>query len=104
MAGMLIASFCDEEISAVMLAIATFFPNMILSGIIWPIEGMPIIMQYLTYLLPCKLAAESIRSIISRGWGFSHTGVWPGFATTAAWIAFYLLLTLLIHKFRFSQL
>ncbi|OXA49624.1 ABC transporter G family member 20 [Folsomia candida] len=30
--GFLIASFCDEEVEAVMLSIATFFPNMILSG------------------------------------------------------------------------
>lgn len=30
--GFLIASFCDEEIEAVMIAIASFFPNIILSG------------------------------------------------------------------------
>ncbi|OXA59297.1 ABC transporter G family member 20 isoform X2 [Folsomia candida] len=101
--GFLIASFCDEEIEAVMIAIASFFPNIILSGIIWPTEGMPIVMQYITYLLPCKLASESIRSIVSRGWEFTHIGVWPGFATTAAWIALYWLLTLLIHRYRFSK-
>ncbi|XP_035711387.1 ABC transporter G family member 20-like [Folsomia candida] len=101
--GFLLASFCDEEIEAVMLSIATFFPNMILSGILWPIEGMPLAMQYITYFLPSRLASESIRSIVTRGWEFSHIGVWPGFLATAGWITFYWVLTLLIHKFRFSQ-
>ncbi|OXA49340.1 ABC transporter G family member 20 [Folsomia candida] len=55
--GFLLASFCDEEIEAVMLSIATFFPNMILSGILWPIEGMPLAMQYITYFLPSRLAS-----------------------------------------------
>ncbi|XP_035714198.1 ABC transporter G family member 20 isoform X1 [Folsomia candida] len=101
--GFLVASFCDEEIEAVMIAIATFFPNMILAGVLWPTEGLPIGLQYVSYLLPSKLASDSMRSIISRGWEFSHIGVWPGFAVTAAWIVACWLLTLWIHKVRFAR-
>jgi ABC-type polysaccharide/polyol phosphate export permease len=67
-------------------------------GILWPIEGMPLVMQYFTYLLPCTLATESIRSIISRGWGFTHFRVWPGFANSIIWIVIYWTATICIHR------
>jgi len=118
--GFLIATFCQEEVQAVLLAIGTFFPNVILagtflletlskrtyiiivdlnvSGMLWPIEGMPVAMQYVGYLLPCTFASESIRSIISRGWSVLHYRVWPGFVSTIAWICVYWVLTIFLHK------
>jgi len=96
--GFLIASFCNEEIEAVMLAMASFFPNFLLAGMLWPTEGMPIAVQYISYLLPCTLACESIRSIISRGWGLFHINVWPGFATSLGWLCLYWVITIYIHK------
>lgn len=99
-AGFLLAMFCSEEIQAVLLAIGMFFPNILLAGMVWPLEGMDKILQSISYLLPCTLACESMRSIISRGWTFTHRSVWPGFATTLAWILVYWVLSILVHRIR----
>ncbi|OXA64810.1 ABC transporter G family member 23 [Folsomia candida] len=49
--GFLISVICQEEIQAVLLAIGFFFPNFLLAGMVWPIQGMPIVLQYIAYLL-----------------------------------------------------
>jgi ABC-type multidrug transport system permease subunit len=96
--GFLIGSFCKEEVEATMLSIAMFFPVVMLSGIMWPLEGMPKGFQYFSYLLPCQLPSEAMRSIISRGWEFSHSHVWPGFASILGWIIVYWAITIFLHK------
>lgn len=98
--GFFIGSLCNEEIEAALLAMAIFFPNMALSGIIWPIEGMPVVLQYIAYMLPCTLTSEAMRSIFTRGWPFSHPNVWPGYISLLGYILLYFLLTVLIQKFK----
>jgi ABC-type multidrug transport system permease subunit len=53
------------------LGLGSFYPNFLLSGIIWPIEGMPVILQYLALLLPQTYACEAMRSVLSRGWSIA---------------------------------
>ncbi|CAL8069144.1 unnamed protein product [Orchesella dallaii] len=96
--GFVLATFCEEEIQAVLLAMGTFFPNFLLAGMVWPTQGMPVYLQYISYFLPCTLACEAMRSIVSRGVDFMHPVVWPGFASTFAWIILYWTLTVIIHR------
>ncbi|CAL8138002.1 unnamed protein product [Orchesella dallaii] len=98
--GFLIGSFCKEETEAALLSMAVFFPNFTLAGLFWPIEGLPLVLQYIVSVLPCTLASDSVRSIVNRGWGFFHPKVWPGFAVTLAWIAAYWALNILLHKIK----
>jgi hypothetical protein len=37
-----------KQADAVQLSLGTFFPSVLLSGILWPIEGMPLFLQYLS--------------------------------------------------------
>lgn len=69
-----------------------------LKGMVWPVQGMPVYLQYISYFLPCTLACEAMRSIVSRGVDFMHPVVWPGFASTFAWIILYWSLTVIIHR------
>ena len=39
--GLVISALCDNEQDAIQLALGSFYPNLLLSGIIWPLEGMP---------------------------------------------------------------
>ena len=39
--GLLVSALCDNEQDAIQLALGSFYPNLLLSGIIWPLEGMP---------------------------------------------------------------
>ena len=39
----MISAVCDEENSAVHMGLGIFFPNILLSGIIWPVQGYQLI-------------------------------------------------------------
>ncbi|ODM92534.1 ABC transporter G family member 23 [Orchesella cincta] len=96
--GFLFGSLCREKIDVAILAMACFMPNVILCGVFWPVEGMPEFVQKLVLILPCTLPAESVRSVISRGWGISHYNVWIGFVSIAGQLIFNLMLTIFLHK------
>jgi ABC-type multidrug transport system permease subunit len=39
--GFVISAICELERNAIQLALGSFYPTLLLSGVIWPIEGMP---------------------------------------------------------------
>lgn len=43
--GFLISAVCELERNAIQLALGSFYPTLLLSGVIWPIEGMPTILR-----------------------------------------------------------
>ena len=55
-----------------MLAICVvMMPMIYLSGFAFPIENMPKIIQYITYVIPLRYFMVIIRGIILKGIGFS---------------------------------
>lgn len=78
---------------AMNIAMGSFFPFLLLSGVIWPVEGIPMGLRYISYALPTTWAANSMRSIMSRGWGMEEYDVWMGFAVVSAWILFFFILS-----------
>lgn len=99
--GLLISSLCRTQQDATQIALGIFYPNMILSGILWPLEAMPRVLRYISYILPQTLACEAMRSILMRGWGLDHPVVLMGFGVTLAWIlVVYFLFKLMMHKSR----
>lgn len=96
--GLMISAMTKEETSATMLALGSFYPNLLLSGTVWPTQAMPDAMRYFAYCLPQTLPIESLRYILSRGWDISYTEVATGFAVTIAWTTFFLILAVIIFK------
>ncbi|ODM92535.1 ABC transporter G family member 23 [Orchesella cincta] len=96
--GFLFGSICNEKMDFAIITMASFFPNVFVSGIFWPVEGMPEFVQKVVFIFPCALPSESLRSIISRGWGISHFNVWSGFVVLAAYIIVDILLTIFVYK------
>ncbi|RWS26667.1 ATP-binding cassette transporter sub-family H 88708-like protein [Leptotrombidium deliense] len=84
--GFLISSFCREEQLALFITQGSFYPNLILSGIFWPVEGMPIVLQYISYAMPQTLPIRALRAIISRGWDLKYMTVWLGFVASFGWM------------------
>ncbi|XP_003390840.2 PREDICTED: ABC transporter G family member 20-like [Amphimedon queenslandica] len=83
--GLLISSLCQQETSAMQIMAGSVYPVLLMSGIIWPLEGMPKFLRYISYALPTTYAAEAMRSIMGRGWGLADMFVWRGFTITIAW-------------------
>ncbi|XP_035389044.1 ABC transporter G family member 20 [Electrophorus electricus] len=98
--GLVISSAIDDEQSANQAALGIFYPNLIISGVIWPVECIPYPLRYLSLVLPQTYASESLRCIMYRGWGLSRMMVWRGFAITLGWNTFFLILATVILKMR----
>jgi ABC-type multidrug transport system permease subunit len=96
--GLLVSALCHEENTAVMMILGTFYPNLILSGIIWPLEAMPYWIRWFSYMQPQTLPTEMLRHVLSRGWGIEEQGVWLGFAVTFAWLAFFLISAAIVFR------
>ena len=66
--GLMISASVKTQQVAMMLALSiTLLPTIMLSGFIFPIESMPKILQYLTYLVPAKYFIVIIRGIMLKG-------------------------------------
>ncbi|GAB6022337.1 hypothetical protein CHUAL_006458 [Chamberlinius hualienensis] len=98
--GLLISSFCDEENSAIMFALGSFYPSLLLSGIIWPIESMPSYLRYISYVVPQTYATEALRALLSRGWDITYMVVWRGFVSTIGWFFVFFILSAVIFRLR----
>lgn len=98
--GLVISAAIDDEQSANQTALGIFYPNLIISGIIWPVECIPYPLRYVSLALPQTYASEALRCIMYRGWGLSRMMVWRGFAVTLGWNTFFLILATVILKLR----
>jgi ABC-2 type transport system permease protein len=73
--GLFISTISRTQGQVMMSAMFLMMPAMLLSGVFSPIEGMPQIIQYLTYLNPLRYFGKIVRGILLKGNGFSI--LWP---------------------------
>ncbi|KAK3107884.1 hypothetical protein FSP39_024401, partial [Pinctada imbricata] len=83
--GVIISAVCENETSAIQLALGSVYPMLLLSGIIWPLEAIPEWMRYVSICLPMTYAAEAMRCVLSRGWDILYLPVWRGYLVNTAW-------------------
>lgn len=82
--GLFISTISETQQQAMMTA--TFFfltPMIYLSGFIFPIENMPPVIQYSTYLIPLRYFLVIVRGIFLKGIGLDL--LWPQVLALAAW-------------------
>jgi drug efflux transport system permease protein len=97
--GLFISTISDTQQQAMMTA--TFFfltPMIYLSGFIFPIENMPRVIQYATYLMPLRYFLVIVRGIFLKGIGLDL--LWPQAAAMAAWGAIVLALAVMRSRKR----
>uniref|UniRef100_T1IX93 ABC transporter domain-containing protein n=1 Tax=Strigamia maritima TaxID=126957 RepID=T1IX93_STRMM len=61
MYGFLISTICDDETSAMLLALGSFYPCILLSGAVWPLEAAASAVQVFCQFVPQTLAVEALR-------------------------------------------
>ncbi len=70
--GVFISAIADSQQVAFQAAnIISLLPSLILSGFIFPIESMPMIIQWITNITPSKFYIVILRAILLRGVGLS---------------------------------
>jgi ABC-type polysaccharide/polyol phosphate export permease len=88
--GMFVSAVVREESEAIQMTLAIFFPALLLSGVIWPIEAIPSWFVWVSKGLPTTWTAAAMRSVMLRGWGIDQQSVWLGYVCNAAWTIFFL--------------
>jgi len=69
--GLFVSTISKTQQQAMMISIfAVMMPMIYLSGFAFPIENMPTIIQYISYLIPLKYFLTIIRGVILKGIGF----------------------------------
>uniref|UniRef100_A0A8D8V747 ABC transporter G family member 23 n=1 Tax=Cacopsylla melanoneura TaxID=428564 RepID=A0A8D8V747_9HEMI len=96
--GFLIALLSKSQTEAAYFGIGSNFLLKFLCGLLWPTEGIHIILRTLSLFLPLTMATEALRSLTTRGWTITHPVVFSGFASTIAWIAVFCVLSFIVLK------
>lgn len=70
--GILISTATKVQVLSVQVAmVVTYLPSFILSGFIFPIQNMPMLLQGITYLIPAKYLIVIVKGIALKGVGVS---------------------------------
>jgi len=80
--GIFTSTFARNEFQVVQFIPIVFAPQVFLSGVIVPVDEMPLVMEAISKILPLTYAVEGLREIMLQGRGL--TDVWPELAVLAA--------------------
>jgi ABC-2 type transport system permease protein len=66
--GYVVSVVAKSQLAASQTAlIATFLPAFLLSGFIYPIDQMPVVIQLITHLIPARYFMTIIRDVFLKG-------------------------------------
>ena len=68
--GIFISTISATQQQAMFSSIFIMMPNILLSGFLFPIKNMPVVLQWLTYVIPMRYYMVIIRGIFLKGLGF----------------------------------
>jgi ABC-2 type transport system permease protein len=80
-AGLFISTISKTQQQAMMTAFFIILPFFLLSGFVFPIDNMPVVVQWLTYANPLRYFLVIIRGIFLKGVGM-HV-LWPQYGALA---------------------
>lgn len=55
-------------------------------GCVWPLEGMPKVLRWISYTTPTAYPSKSLRALIYKGYSISDSEVYIGILVNIAWI------------------
>lgn len=96
--GMLISTFANNQMQAMMVMVLVLLPSILLSGFIFPREAMPPVISALGYFIPLTYFLDIIRGIMLKGVGMSF--IWDDVVALSVFTV--LILTVAVLRFRKS--
>ncbi|EKF74387.1 ABC transporter [Alcanivorax hongdengensis A-11-3] len=95
--GIFISTFVSSQFQAMQAAIFTFLPQLLLSGFMFPYEGMPKLAQWIAEVLPLTHFVRLVRGIMLRGASFGD--LWVDLVALAVFaLVAMVVATLRVHK------
>ncbi len=95
--GLLISTVSKTQQQAMMISMLLIMPIILLSGVMSPIDNMPVAVQYFTFLIPLRYFIVIVRYIFMKGSGMSI--LWPD----ALALAFFGIVLFLLSVSRFNK-
>jgi ABC-2 type transport system permease protein len=76
--GIMVSALASQQETAMTIMMTLTFPMLFLSGALFPIQQMPVVMQWISKALPLTYAVEALRKCIVLGTGISGmmTQIW----------------------------
>lgn len=69
--GLFVSNMAKSQMVALLIcAMMMLIPMMMLSGMIFPIENLPIILKQITYIVPARWYNEALKKVMIEGLGF----------------------------------
>lgn len=94
--GLLVSTRAQTQFQAMQMAFFLFLPSILLSGFMFPFDGMPLAAQWIAEALPLTHFVRLIRGVMLRGANLSD--LWPDVLALLAFTA--LMMGLAISRFR----
>jgi ABC-2 type transport system permease protein len=94
--GLFVSTLAQTQFQAFQLAFVTMLPSILLSGFMFPFEGMPKLAQWIAEVLPLTHFNVMIRGIMLRGADLPE--VWPQVAKLALFIT--IMLAIAVARFK----
>ena len=65
--GLVISTFCETQFQAMQLGLVSMLPSILLSGFMFPYDGMPTVVQWFAQLIPLTHFVDILRGVVLRG-------------------------------------
>ena len=71
--GLLISTIVDNQVAAMLVSgMAMMMPVLVLSGMIFPIESMPVFLQWVSNIVPARWYISAVRKVMIQGLDLSY--------------------------------
>jgi ABC-2 type transport system permease protein len=95
--GLIASTFAETQMQAFQMSIFVLLPSILLSGFVFPFDGMPQAARWIAQLLPLTHFVELVRGIVLRGAGLAELQV-PIYKLLAFTAVALTVVTLRFHK------
>lgn len=95
--GLVISTIAKNQLQAMQMTVFILLPSILLSGFMFPYEGMPAIAQYIAEALPATHFMRLIRGVVLRGVDMDDMSF------DVYWLIAFTLLGLLVASLRFKK-
>lgn len=97
MLGLVISTIAKNQLQAMQMTVFVLLPSILLSGFMFPYEGMPLVAQYIAEALPATHFMRLIRGVVLRDASvLDMTG-------DVYWLALFIFIALLVATLRFHK-
>ena len=95
--GLIISTIATNQLQSMQMTVFVLLPSILLSGFMFPYEGMPVIAQYIAEALPATHFMRLIRGVILRDVAFTDM------IFDVSWLSLFTIVGLTIASLRFNK-